>query len=103
MEQLDNFARNQWDGILGYMVGSAEGVSVASQGAKVSEGVKTLLVKGGLVAGKKNPTITQEGFAFVLQDVNAQVWTILLLYLEASQFVGDRTSCFALVMLILFR
>ena len=69
------------------MVGSAEGVTVASQAAKVSEGVKTLLVGGGLVAGKKNPSITQEGFAFVLQDVNAQVWTILLLYLEASQAV----------------
>ena len=70
------------------MVGSAEGVSVASQAAAVSEGVKKLLRDGGLVAGKvKAPTITQEGFAFVLQDVNAQVWTILLLYLDNASLV----------------
>ncbi|KAI4156362.1 MAG: hypothetical protein LQ340_000326 [Diploschistes diacapsis] len=88
-EELDTFARNQWDGILGYMVGSAEGVSVAAQVASVSEGVKKLLRDGGLVAGKsKAPTITQEGFAFVLQDVNAQVWTILLLYLDAAALMN---------------
>ena len=85
---LDKFAQNQWDGLLGYMVGSAEGVTMASQVEQVSEGVKKLLKDGGLVSGKaKNPTITQEGFAFVLQDVNAQVWTILLLYLDAAQDV----------------
>lgn len=72
------------------MVGSAEGVSVAAQVASVSEGVKKLLRDGGLVAGKsKAPTITQEGFAFVLQDVNAQVWTILLLYLDAAALVRE--------------
>lgn len=93
VEQLDTFARNQWNGILGYMVGSAEGVSVASQVASVSEGVRKLLRDGGLVTGKsKAPTITQEGFAFILQDVNAQVWTILLLYLDAAQVVCLRPA-----------
>lgn len=75
---LDEFARRQWEGVLGYMVGST-GLSVASEGATLSKGVKELLEFGGLVRRKK---ITQNGFAFILQEVNAQVWTILILYLQ---------------------
>jgi transcription initiation factor TFIIH subunit 4 len=84
VEQLDSYARKQWDGILGYMVGSAEGASLSAQSINVPESVKKLLRDGGLVTGKtKNPSITQDGFAFVLQDVNSQVWTILIYYLDA--------------------
>ena len=63
----------------------AEGVAVSSQFGSVSEGVRKLLRDGDLVKGKsKAPEITKEGFTFILQDVNAQVWTILLLYLDAA-------------------
>ena len=72
------------------MVGSAEGVTVTSSDAEVSEGVKKLLKDSQLVKGNKKVTITQEGFAFVLQEVNAQVWTILINYLDAAEEV--RTS-----------
>lgn len=66
------------------MVGSADGVTVAN--SAVSEGVKKLLKDGGLVRGKP-AKITKEGFAFILQEVNAQVWTMLIYYLEAASNV----------------
>lgn len=85
--ELDEFARKQWEGVLGYMVGST-GIDVASDGVKLSQGVKTLLQMGGLVEAKsRRVEITQDGFAFILQEVNAQVWTVLILYLENAHKV----------------
>ena len=69
------------------MVGSAEGVTVTSSKADVSDGVKKLLKDSQLVKGSKKVSISQEGFAFVLQEVNAQVWTILIHYLDAAEEV----------------
>lgn len=87
--ELDEFARKQWEGVLGYMVGGA-GISLASEGVKLSEGVKTLLRLGRLVEVKnRRVEITQDGFAFILQEVNAQVWTVLILYLENAEQVGN--------------
>ena len=87
--QLDEFARKQWEGVLGYMVGST-GITLSDEGVNLSQGVKTLLRIGGLVEVRgRHVEITQEGFAFVLQEVNAQVWTILILYLENAQEVCE--------------
>lgn len=87
IEELDEFARRQWEGVLGYMVGGA-GVDLAENGAKLSDGVKTLLRLGGLVEVKNRKVeITKDGFAFILQEVNAQVWTVLILYLENAEQV----------------
>ena len=89
---LDEFARRQWEGVLGYMVGST-GMNIASDGVTLSQGVKILLASGGLVEAKgKTVTITKDGFAFVLQEVNAQVWTMLILYLQNAESVGSITS-----------
>ncbi len=85
---LDEFARRQWEGVLGYMVGST-GMNVASDGVTLSQGVKMLLASGGLVEARgKTVDITKDGFAFILQEVNAQVWTILILYLQNAESVG---------------
>ncbi len=85
--ELDEFARKQWEGVLGYMVGST-GISLSDEGVKLSQGVKTLLQIGGLVEVKgRHVEITKDGFAFILQEVNAQVWTILILYLENAEQV----------------
>ena len=93
ISQLDEFARKQWEGVLGYMVGST-GISLSDEGVKLSQGVKTLLQIGGLVESRgRRVEITQEGFAFVLQEVNAQVWTILILYLENAEQVGLPSFC----------
>lgn len=89
---LDEFARRQWEGVLGYMVGST-GMNVASEGVTLSQGVKMLLASGGLVEVRgKTVDITKDGFAFILQEVNAQVWTMLILYLQNAESVGPATS-----------
>lgn len=82
---LDRYARKKWEDILHYVVNSVEGGGHGSgSGPKAS--VKELLVTGHLV--ERNPNgvgiaITQAGFTFLLQEANAQVWTLLLLWLEA--------------------
>lgn len=58
---------------------------------KPSEGVITLLTKGGLMerygAGSQ-ATITKNGFSFLLQDGNPQVWALLIQYLEMAEELG---------------
>ena len=83
---LDNFARNQWEGILGYMVGNSA-VPLDSNAVQPSRSVKELLKHGHLIdIGPGNvPKITKEGFAFVLQDVNTQVWALLFLYVNIAE------------------
>ena len=85
--KLDEFARRQWEGVLGYMVGST-GIGLADDGVQLSPGVKTLLEIGKLVEVRgRTVEITQDGFAFILQEVNAQVWTMLILYLQNAEAV----------------
>ena len=80
---LDAYARAQWEGILHYMVGS---LGLRGDGAGPSQGVTRLLELGGLVERHgKNVVITKEGFSFLLQEVNAQVWTLLVFYLENAE------------------
>ena len=86
--QLDHYARQQWEGVLGYMVGSTS-MGVMSSNVQLSQGVKRLLDVGGLVEIRgRNVEITEKGFAFVLQEVNAQVWTVLILYLDHAEEVS---------------
>ena len=86
VEELDDYAREQWESILGYMVGNP-GKHSGSNGVGVSQAVFEVLHFGMLVGGNaKKAQITQQGFAFLLQDVNAQIWEILMLYIEG---VGD--------------
>ena len=88
VSELDKFAIRQWEGVLGYMVGST-GIGLADGGVQLSPGVKTLLEIGKLVEVRgKTVEITQDGFAFILQEVNAQVWTMLILYLQNAEAVG---------------
>ena len=87
-KEVDEFARNQWEGILGYIVGTP---ILADATAKTpSSGVKELLRIGHLVtvAAHGSPKITKEGFAFVLQDTNTQLWTFLFLYTANAEALG---------------
>lgn len=83
---LDEYARTQWEGILHYVVNSAgEGMQ---QGGQVDDSVKKLLAAGQLVdprSYRAGVGITQAGFTFLLQEVNAQVWTLLLLWIENAE------------------
>ncbi|PGH13572.1 hypothetical protein AJ79_03565 [Helicocarpus griseus UAMH5409] len=85
--QLDDYARRQWEGVLGYMVGTS--VLGVQQTVTLSKGVKQLLQACHLVEVRdRRVEITKEGFAFVLQDVNTQVWHILILYVENAEQIG---------------
>ena len=75
---LDKYAMNQWEGILHYVVQTQGDLAGA---VYPSASVRELLTIGGLVDRK----VTQAGFAFLLQAVNSQVWTVLLLWLEHAE------------------
>ncbi|OXV09031.1 hypothetical protein Egran_03207 [Elaphomyces granulatus] len=84
---LDEYAKRQWEGVLGYMVGTG-GVGIQREAIGLSKGVKQLLQAGNLVEIRdRRVDITQDGFAFVLQDVNTQVWNILILYVENAEAI----------------
>lgn len=88
---LDGYARKKWEDILHYVVNSVpvhgEGLGGGSAGGPKTS-VKDLLLAGRLVERRHDTRggvgITQAGFTFLLQEANAQVWTLLLLWLEAA-------------------
>ncbi|KAF2084990.1 transcription factor Tfb2 [Saccharata proteae CBS 121410] len=80
---LDSYARKQWEAILYYMVGSTGSGLTGRQ--DISHGTKTLLNLGRFVEMKRGrPEITTTGFSFLLQEVNGQVWSLLIVYLEQA-------------------
>lgn len=77
---LDSFASSKWENILHFMVGTKSAI-------KPSKSVLALLKSGKLMESSKNYLelkITNTGFQFLLQDVNAQIWTLLLQYLNLA-------------------
>ncbi|EPX71130.1 transcription factor TFIIH complex subunit Tfb2 [Schizosaccharomyces octosporus yFS286] len=79
LDFLDKYAKETWETILHFMVGTPEG-------KYPGEGVLSLLRRGGLMTGPKNQLrITHSGFQFLLQDINTQIWTLLLEYLKLSE------------------
>ncbi|KAL3254135.1 hypothetical protein ABHI18_009129 [Aspergillus niger] len=97
--ELDEYARRQWEGVLGYMVGTG---GMGGPQVTLSKGVKELLQAGHLVEIRdRRVEITQDGFAFVLQDVSTQVWHILILYVEsASAIKMDSVEVLSFVFLL---
>lgn len=83
---LDRYARKKWEDILHFVVSSV-GYKSAGDVTGPNKSVKELLIAGRLVDRRPNGSIgiTQAGFTFLLQEPNAQVWTLLLLWLEASE------------------
>jgi transcription initiation factor TFIIH subunit 4 len=93
MPFLDRYARKKWEDILHFVVSSVGYKSTAGAGesAGPNKSVKELLAAGKLVDKRNNGTygITQAGFTFLLQEANAQVWTLLLLWLTAMDTNKD--------------
>ena len=79
---LDNYANTSWETILHYLVGS-------SLAARPSDAVLLTLKNSGLMSGSgtaaRNLKITSKGFQFLLEDVNSQLWNLLLRYLAAAE------------------
>lgn len=86
---LDDHAREKWEGILFFMVSGAAGFSPGSVKMEVGPGTKKLLHEGDFVRTVHGtPRITKEGFSFVLQETNAQVWNLLIVYLRMTNELG---------------
>ncbi|RYO97140.1 hypothetical protein DL765_011309 [Monosporascus sp. GIB2] len=89
---LDRYARKKWDDILHFVVNSVGFNSSERSSAGPKQSVKDLLVGGRLVERRamgSGISITQAGFTFLLQETNAQVWTLLLLWLEAADHANS--------------
>ncbi|KFA68603.1 hypothetical protein S40285_07226 [Stachybotrys chlorohalonatus IBT 40285] len=79
---LDRYARKKWDDILHFVVSSV-GYQNLGESSGPNRNVKDLLIAGNLVNRNNGRIgITQPGFTFLLQEANAQVWTLLLLWLS---------------------
>jgi transcription initiation factor TFIIH subunit 4 len=103
VEFLDDYARRQWEGILGYMVSSSESpIESAEPLSRPSPQIIEILRYAGLVAGSKvSPDITNEGFSFVLQDLNTQIWSLLFQYAElAEEFQLDTVNVLSFLLYI---
>ncbi|KIW28608.1 uncharacterized protein PV07_08257 [Cladophialophora immunda] len=110
ISQLDEYSRQRWEGILGYMVGSSSiPLETANEQPAIdpAPGVIELLKAGHLieVSGAYNhgqrARITKEGFAFVLQDINTQVWALLFLYVDnAEVFHMDKVDVLSFLFLV---
>ncbi|KEF62547.1 uncharacterized protein A1O9_00520 [Exophiala aquamarina CBS 119918] len=105
---LDEYSRQRWEGILGYMVGSSS-TAVESEQVAIdpSPGVIELLRAGHLIETNGTysrgqvASITKEGFAFVLQDINTQIWALLFLYVDnAEVFEMDKVDVLSFLFLI---
>lgn len=106
--ELDEYSRQRWEGILGYMVGSSSTAIESGQIAiDPSPGVIELLRAGHLIETNGTysrgqvASITKEGFAFVLQDINTQIWALLFLYVDnAEVFEMDKVDVLSFLFLV---
>ncbi|SCW03424.1 LAFE_0G10110g1_1 [Lachancea fermentati] len=80
MAMLDQYAADKWETILHFMVGTPLTKTP-------SRNVLNLLTHSKLMENSSSGElqITNEGFQFLLQDVNAQIWTLLLQYLRMAE------------------
>jgi len=105
---LDDYARGQWEGLLGYMVGSsAVPMEAETQGIEPKPRVKELLKAAHLIeiSGTARtghtPRITKEGFAFVLQDINTQIWALLFEYVNQWEVLEmDQVEMLSFIFLV---
>ncbi|KAK7897874.1 RNA polymerase II transcription factor B 52 kDa subunit [Exophiala xenobiotica] len=108
IHDLDEYSRQRWEGILGYMVGSSANPLDTEQTAiQPSSGVIELLKAGHLIelsgtySRGQAAKITKEGFAFVLQDINTQIWALLFLYVDnAEVFEMDKVDVLSFLFLV---
>ncbi|KAI0287312.1 transcription factor Tfb2 [Russula brevipes] len=96
IDALDAYALERWETVLHYMVSSGTGQTPV----KPSQGVLFLLQRNGLMAMNQGQLqITSSGFQFLLQTPHAQLWELLLQYL---QMVEERQMDLVEVLSFLF-
>jgi len=96
IDALDAYALERWETVLHYMVSSGTGQTPV----KPSQGVLFLLQRNGLMAMNQGQLqITSSGFQFLLHTPHAQLWELLLQYL---QMVEERQMDLVEVLSFLF-
>lgn len=87
---LDEYALERWECVLHYMVGS-------HQPERLSDDALRILYHAGLMKkenGESTPSITKDGFQFLLMDTSAQVWYFMLQYLDTASSISlDPVEC----------
>lgn len=83
-EEVNAFATKQWEALLYYIVGSSTKTNVAQ--AELGNSAKALLRHADFVRGTdRYVSITAKGFDFLLQEINAQVWSLLIEYINLAE------------------
>ncbi|KAK4055924.1 RNA polymerase II transcription factor B 52 kDa subunit [Microbotryomycetes sp. JL221] len=100
---LDSYAETRWEMIQHFMVASGIGGT-----SRPSDNVLKLLIRSELMSSPngalRDMSITSKGFQFLLEDVNTQLWDLLLQYLEeATDIVKVLGFLFMLGSLVLGR
>ncbi|KAH9818986.1 transcription factor Tfb2-domain-containing protein [Melampsora americana] len=89
LNTLDQYAKQNWETILHFMVGS-------NWSKRPSQKIINLLSFSGLISSH-NSKITSIGFQFLLDDINTQLWELLLQYLKMAEAndldIVDVLSC----------
>ena len=83
MDMLDKYSADKWETILHFMVGT-------SLAHIPSQNVLNLLKHSKLMeelTATGEYKITNDGFQFLLQEVNSQIWTLLLQYLKMTEML----------------
>ncbi|AAS51646.1 ADL274Wp [Eremothecium gossypii ATCC 10895] len=97
MAMLDSYAADKWETILHFMVGTPLTKSPGKNVLSLLRHSKLMEVD----ESSKELKITNEGFQFLLQDANAQIWTLLLQYLTmAETFQMDPVDVLNLIFMI---
>lgn len=87
-EKLEAFARNRWNAVLHYMVGST-----AVPDPPIS--VTHILLQTGLMQQTQDKTaihITDRGYEFMLKDVHVQMWAFMMEYITTLDKTGKLKS-----------
>ncbi|CAG2237501.1 general transcription factor IIH subunit 4-like [Mytilus galloprovincialis] len=97
---LDKYALERWECVLHFMVGSTEGTE------GVSRDIIDVLLHAGLMKSdslEPLPSITPEGFQFLLMETGSQVWYFVLQYLETVEQRGmDLIECLSFLFQLSF-
>nr|KAJ0213419.1 hypothetical protein LSAT_V11C400177860 [Lactuca sativa] len=86
LEELDNYAGQQWECFLLHLINSAE-VEVTTKSISPS---MMKVFQRGLLSQRDNEgsRLTESGFQFLLMDTNAQLWYIIREYISNSEDRG---------------
>ncbi|KAF5756582.1 putative transcription factor TFIIH subunit p52/Tfb2 [Helianthus annuus] len=86
LEDLDNYAAQQWECFLLHLINSAEAEVTTKS---ISPSMMKVFQRGLLSQrDKEGPRLTESGFQFLLMDTNAQLWYIIREYISNSEDRG---------------